>query len=182
MPELHNPDGSVVFLEGDVDLALLLDRAPGVSDAPADGRPLLLLDVDGVLYPFQAGGASVPAAAEHLTELRSAFHVVWATLREGSANVTVGPGLGLPRLPVIYFDHGFATGETWKLPAVVRDVGDRPLAWIDDDLHADAHQWAEQRSVPTLLVDTDPHVGMTRGHVDRLLSFARGTMRGQVDT
>jgi hypothetical protein len=62
----------------------------------------------------------------------------------------------------------------WKLAAIDRYAGpDRPLAWIDDAHDAACLSWAEARSGPTLLVTTEPAVGMTEEHVARLLHWAR---------
>ena len=44
---------------------------------------------------------------------------------------------------------------------------DRPLVWIDDDHDAACHAWATARPGPTLLVSTDPEVGLTRAHAAR---------------
>jgi hypothetical protein len=66
--------------------------------------------------------------------------------------------------------------RTWKLPAVARVVGGRPLAWIDDEFEADAFAWATERnagSSPTLLVETVPEVGLTAAQLERLAAFAR---------
>jgi len=57
---------------------------------------------------------------------------------------------------------------------VIGWVGDRPCAWIDDDLHEDAWTWAAGRSVPTLLIEVDMTEGIARRHVDRLLAWAAG--------
>jgi hypothetical protein len=51
-----------------------------------------------------------------------------------------------------------------------------PLAWIDDELAADAFVWAAKRDAaasPTLLVKTAPHVGVTAAHVEQLAAFAQ---------
>jgi hypothetical protein len=45
----------------------------------------------------------------------------------------------------------------------VHFAADRPLAWIDADLHGDAYAWASMRRVPTKLLSTDP----SRGIIDR---------------
>lgn len=58
--------------------------------------------------------------------------------------------------PVIEFDRD-SEDTTWKLPDVRRFVGDRPVAWIDDDLWEDAFEWAEERSSATLLIRVAPH-------------------------
>jgi hypothetical protein len=165
-------------------------------------KPLLLLDVDGVCCPFGAGeGAPVdlervdtggsgvllsPATGPFLRELGTLFELCWASGWEHEANLRVCPLLGLPPLPVIVFanwmdaddldDESDAVG-TWKLPAVKRVVGSRPLAWIDDELAADAFAWAAERDAagsPTLLVKTASHVGLTVAQVEQLAAFARG--------
>ena len=63
----------------------------------------------------------------------------------------------------------------WKLGAIDRHVEpSRPLAWIDDAHDDGCRAWAGTRSAPTLLVTTDPAVGLTEAEVDRLLAWAEG--------
>ena len=150
-------------------------------------RPLLLLDVDGVLNPlvrrmpdgfarYELLGYEVFLSPHHgpwLNELRDWFDLVWATTWEHDAPLLIAPILGLPRdLPVIEFSRG-RVDETWKLHDVRDFVGDRPMAWVDDELGADAFTWAEQREPPTLLVQTDRNVGLTKQHIAELESFGR---------
>lgn len=155
-------------------------------------KPLLLIDVDGVLNPFaarppghlppnfeahQLEGYRVLLNRKHgawLSTLGQRFELVWATTWEEKADRLIAPRVGLPSgLPVITFpqDRQYG-GWTWKLPAVIRFVGDRPLAWVDDDLGSDALRWGRQREVPTLLVEPDPGIGLTRAHIQRLERFA----------
>lgn len=157
-------------------------------------RPLLLVDIDGVLSPDAA--PSTPAgfveydldeyqvwlAREHgewLRALADDFDLVWATSWEGDANRLLCPLLGLPELPVVEFRTGRA-GGTWKLPAVVDYVGDRPFAWLDDELGRDADGWAASRRHPTLLLRVDPVRGLTSDHVARLRYFAAEVARGDL--
>lgn len=151
-------------------------------------RPLLLIDVDGVLNPLALGPELVPPgfvahqleglrvllAREHgawLTSLVADFDLVWATSWEHDADRLIAERVGLPRgMPVIPFTS--QTGWTTKLADVIRFVGDRPVAWIDDALGADEHAWARSRDAPTLLIQTDHRVGLTRAHIDRLRTFA----------
>ncbi|MBT8241207.1 MAG: hypothetical protein KJN63_08270 [Acidimicrobiia bacterium] len=147
-------------------------------------RPLLLLDVDGVLNPLAMtpppgfsvqwiDGYEVAISARHqrwLNELAQSFDLAWATTWEQSANESIGPLLGLDELPVIRFD-GERTGDTWKLEAVKAFVGDRSLVWIDDELYLDAYEWSRTRDAPTLLVCPSSSVGMTLGHFDQICQF-----------
>ena len=110
-------------------------------------RPLLLLDVDGVLLVVRSTWDDDdaepdyeptlhPEAPAWIAELAEAFELVWATTWEDMANRVIAPALGLPHLPAIEFDMDRRV-PTPKLPSVIAWVGDRPCAWIDDDLHDD---------------------------------------------
>ena len=81
-------------------------------------KPLLLLDVDGVLIPYAAPEQPIgflpymlpgewvwlsPRHGEWLRPLHDQFQLVWATGWEHHANHLIGPILGLPPLPVIEF-------------------------------------------------------------------------------
>lgn len=152
-------------------------------------KPLLLLDIDGVLNPlckhcpegyetrpYVLDGRAFelllnPAHGPWLGELAEAFELHWATSWEDSANEAVAPLLGLPRLPYVTFPDPSSANLTWKLPTISQYVGDRPCAWVDDDIHRDALLWAQLRP-STLIVTTNPGIGLERAHVDELLSFA----------
>jgi HAD domain in Swiss Army Knife RNA repair proteins len=152
------------------------------------GLPLLLLDVDGVLNPF-AAPACPPGYTEHeffpgeepvrlcrahgpwLQELATRFQIVWATAWGTEANRLLAPLLELPDLPVICFPPvPFQPRD--KLPAVIKYAESRPVTWIDDTLTPEAHTWAAERRIPTLLIGVDPAVGLTRPIVDRSLQWA----------
>jgi hypothetical protein len=156
----------------------------------------LLLDVDGVLCPFEGVVPSTRrvgpqgyervdlegdhpdaflwisrANADHLGRLGQCFDIVWATGWAHHANRVIGPLHRLGELPVIELEDG--GGPTWKLPSVTAYVGEhRPCVWIDDDLNEDAQRWAEGRAGPTLLVRCESHVGLTGEVVDRCLRWA----------
>ena len=149
-------------------------------------RPVLLLDVDGVVCPLgpgpgcamtsiDAGGCSVRVRAD-LPELLAALgqrcELVWCTAWGDAANAVLAPALGLAPLSVVAFDASVAGGGTWKLPHVERFVGDRPFAWVDDELGVDAHWWAEHRPHQSLLLDVDPTVGLIDRDIDTLLAWA----------
>jgi hypothetical protein len=143
-------------------------------------RPILFLDVDGVLLVAQSVQLTsgtwspevgfVPDAAALLARLATAFDIHWATSWGESANVQLSPELGLPTLPVLELS-GPVTQWT-KLPAVIEAAGSRAIAWIDDDLRRDERVWAQHRREPTMLVQTDMTEGMTERDVEELLTFA----------
>jgi hypothetical protein len=152
-----------------------------------DPRPLLLLDVDGVLVlkrpavdnsgaPLDLGDAwsderwLAPGLAPMLARLGAVFDLAWNTRWGDAANDLLGRSLGLPRLPFV--DLTAPDCRLNKLPAVQRMAGRRALAWIDDDLDASVHVWAARREHPTLLVEADAINGMVEAHVERLLAFA----------
>ena len=156
------------------------------------GRPLLLIDVDGVISLFGFDHAAPPAgryqlvdgiahflsgtAGAYLRRLRSAYELAWCTGWEEKANDYLPLALGLDGpLPHVVFDNGERpTQAHWKLGAIDLHVEpSRPMAWIDD-AHDDAcRSWAAARIGPTLLVTTDPAVGITGVEVDRLLAWER---------
>lgn len=164
----------------------------------AVGRPLLLLDIDGVISLFgfdlerppQGSFHSIEGiphflsrtASAHLRLLRRAFDLVWASGWEEKANEHLPQLLGLPRpLPYLTFDAQTAAGSSlrahWKLHAVDAYAGDRPLAWVDDAFNEACEKWAEQRHAPTLLVPTSPDVGLTDVEAEALMSWARSSCR-----
>jgi hypothetical protein len=157
---------------------------------------LLLLDIDGTLCPLgpgpdvamrhlSIGSGSVSFRAdlpEVLGELAARYELAWATAWQDNANLLLAPALGLPALPVVRFtdpaaDEGGSshTGRTWKLSSVQRFAAERPLAWIDDELHSDAYTWAATRRIPTKLLSTDPSRGIVDREIRSLLAFARRT-------
>jgi HAD domain in Swiss Army Knife RNA repair proteins len=156
-------------------------------------RPLLLIDVDGVVSLFGFDHHAPPAgryqlvdgiphflsktAGEHLRRLAGEFELAWCTGWEEKANDYLPLALGLDGpLPHVVFDPSERpTQAHWKLGAIDRHVDpDQPLAWIDDGHDDGCRTWATARSGPTLLVTTDPAVGLTEADVDRLLAWARG--------
>ncbi len=148
-------------------------------------KPLLLLDIDGVLIPYAAPeqpagflqytllGEVVWLSPQHgawLQSLADQFQLTWATSWEHDANRLIAPIVGLPVLPVIEFLRD-ATGRFPKFPTIERVVDDQPFVWIDDELTPAIHAWAAQRRTPTLLVDVDPAIGLTQAIVARIMLF-----------
>ena len=155
-------------------------------------KPLLMVDVDGVISLFGFDPATPPAgsfqlvdgiahllsasAGEHLRELSRDFELVWCTGWEDKANEYLPLALGLPlRFPHVPFDKLDRPADAhWKLVGIDAYAGrSRPLAWIDDAHDDRCTAWAQGRNGPTLLVSTEPAVGLTDDHVTELLAWRR---------
>jgi len=155
-----------------------------------DVRPVLFVDVDGVISLFGFEHGTPPGAFHHIDgivhcighdagrriqALQRRFELVWATGWEEKANDYLPMLLALDQrdLPVLTFDGRAVFGSAhWKVEAIDEYAGDRPAAWIDDNLDETCRAWAEGRSAPTLLIETDAAVGITDDDVERLLRFA----------
>ncbi|WP_093258887.1 HAD domain-containing protein [Thermostaphylospora chromogena] len=149
-------------------------------------RPLLLLDVDGVLNPlrrpsrdFQTHDCPVDGTLyrvhlnpKHGAELlllaeEAGAELVWATTWEHAANEWIGPRIGLPELPVIEMPIiggrlAGPAGEMFKTPHVAAYVAGRPFVWFDD-LTGDADEDYLRRHPGVgdfLLVRVDPRHGL----------------------
>jgi len=155
------------------------------------GKPLLLVDVDGVISLFGFDPLRPPEgrfvlvdgiahfvsanAGDHLRALSEGFELVWCTGWEEKANEYLPFALGLPgSLPHLVFErHPGRAHAHWKLDAIERYAGpDQPLAWIDDAHDADCEAWAARRLTPTLLVGTRSAEGITAAHVGELSAWA----------
>jgi hypothetical protein len=158
------------------------------STPPRSSRPLLGVDIDGVISLF--GFEETPPrtqlqlvdgvphclsldAGARLLRLSERFELVWASGWEDKANFYLPQLLGLPELPHISFDVAPRSGGAhWKLAAMEAYAGTRAIAWIDDNFDASCYQWAERRAAPTLLVPTEPHLGLEEVQVDALNAWA----------
>jgi hypothetical protein len=152
-------------------------------------RPLLLIDIDGVISLFSFEDNQRPpgrfhwvdgmphflssTAAEHLLSLREQFELVWASGWEERANEYLPHLLGVPKLPHLRFERAVGRANAhWKLDAIDTHAGQRPLAWIDDAFNDACHAWARRRAAPTLLVRTEPACGLTERETRRLREWA----------
>jgi hypothetical protein len=161
-----------------------------LEDCLPQDRPLLLVDIDGVISLFSFDHRARPegafhsidgiphflssSAAEHLLALASKFELVWASGWEEKANEYLPHLLGLPALPHLSFERSVGrTNAHWKLDAIEAYAGEqRALAWIDDAFNDACHEWASVREGPTLLVETTPANGLTGREAQMLERWA----------
>ena len=153
-------------------------------------KPVLLVDIDGVLSLWGFDPDKRPdgswhqvegiahflssTAVEHLHDLAESFDLVWCSGWEEKADEHLPALIGAPALPHLSFERNPGRGHAhWKLAAIEEHAGDRPLAWVDDALDDACEAWAAERTAPTLLVRTDPAVGLTDAHVEQLRAWAR---------
>jgi hypothetical protein len=164
----------------------------------SESQPILLIDVDGVISVFEYERFDpkrglmtlvdgMPhhlsyAAADALKALTPLFEMVWCTGWEERAEEHLPHLLGLAGgWPHLEFDQfvptppGTSTLGHWKLAAIDAYAGPgRPLAWVDDAHDEACAAWAHARRGPTLLVTTDPVIGMTSAHAVALAGWAEG--------
>lgn len=165
---------------------------------PLRAKPLLLVDIDGVLSVFGWSADERPTgtwanvdgtvhlisteAVGNLLDLLSDFEALWCSGWEERANEHLPHLVGLGPWPYVELDRSLAAGTStpghWKLDAIDRLVGpDRPLAWVDDDLNDACDAWAAARRGPTHLERVAPPTGLdARAHAS-LRAFARAVSR-----
>ena len=86
--------------------------------------------------------------------------------------------LGLPELPHLAFDGAARFGSAhWKLGPLEAFSGRRALAWIDDNFDESCYEWARARTEPTLLVPTEPPLGLGEAEAEALIAWALGLER-----
>jgi hypothetical protein len=160
-----------------------------VKSLQIQDKPLLFVDIDGVISLFGFPSDRRPAgdwlsvdgvihlisatAGEDLLRLAATFDLVWCSGWEEKADDHLCPALSLPARPPFLTFSDIPGTPDWKLAAIDEHAGERPLAWIDDAHDDTSRAWAAARTAPTLLVTTDPAVGLARAHVHELETWAR---------
>ena len=149
----------------------------------------ILTDIDGVLNPFlmpgmPSGYISVQEGwiswrldllyhASWLRDLNERAEIIWASTWAEDSN-TVNMYFAIPVLfPHIDFTQATTRpGTTGKLADVQQYLAgtDEPVIWLEDELEADAFEWAAQRP-NTLLIHCDPRTGLTEAQYHEILAF-----------
>jgi hypothetical protein len=157
-------------------------------------RPILLVDVDGVLNPYGfdappegfqrfdvfSGEEPVLVSRMHgrwLRELGAVFDLMWATSWNDDANRLLAPLLGIEALPVVSMPEP-PFPPSAKVGLIAAAIGSSVAAWLDDQHGEAAQAWANARRDPTLLVGIEPAIGLRRNDVDRLLAWSAVAGRG----
>lgn len=142
-------------------------------------KPKILLDLDGVFNPFlsftlsedgyqrvSVGWAEWSLKPEHglwLQALATHADLIWVSSWNEQSN-GANQFWKIPGFPHIRLTNG-SEGEniTWKLATIQQHfVGDdSPIIWVDDELKADAYEWAQSRP-NTFLVKCEPNTGFTK--------------------
>jgi hypothetical protein len=152
-------------------------------------RPILLLDIDGVINVFQCTTARetqvtpylpavklLPGLADWLARLDRAYALVWCSHRGALVNIDAAAAWGLGPRPLIEPTHKEASLPDWKARAVQRAFADWPhaIAWVEDGFLPEARAWAAARLAqgrPTWLVDVS-ETGLTEEITQYLLEWA----------
>jgi hypothetical protein len=156
----------------------------------------MLVDVDGVISLFGFKQGSPPPGrlalveglphllsvhtADRLRGLSDRYDCAWCTGWEERADEHLPALLGLPRgWPFVRFVDAPALAAHWKLAGIDAFAGrSRPLAWIDDAHDDDCRAWAAARPGATLLVSTEPDVGLTEDQGAVLRRWSRAIRSG----
>ncbi|QXJ26054.1 hypothetical protein AGRA3207_007642 [Actinomadura graeca] len=154
------------------------------------GSPLVLLDVDGVLNPFERphrgyrrhrcspNGITFrlwldPGHGPSLLELAESTgaELAWASYWCHNANEWIGPRIGLPDLPYVPIPRFPGVGEgrtlgSWKARHVAAWAEGRPFVWFEDEPDATECIAREPDVADHLLVAVDPLTGLTGRHLE----------------
>lgn len=156
-------------------------------------KPIILLDIDGVLNPKVRGGdgdSPDPQLSDGkvalVRRLASKGRIAWVSTAHADVVTGLENQLQLEveplRVPLLMKD-GDADEPTPKLRSVTRwlermeaagEADWDAVVWIDDVLGPDVHEWAHSHSKPVLLEKPAPDQGLTEAHVVAVQVFIDG--------
>jgi hypothetical protein len=159
-------------------------------------RPILLLDIDGVINVFQCSTARetqiapylpsvklLPGLADWLTQLDRVYALVWCSHSGALMNIDAAAAWGLGPRPLIEpapedpsIAQDSAPLHDWKARAIRRIFAGWPgaIAWVEDGSSPEARAWAAERLAQgrrTWLVDVS-ETGLTEEITQYLLEWA----------
>jgi hypothetical protein len=169
----------------------------------AEKRPLIAVDVDGVLSAITWNGrkrgwswpegyqkhkalldgdpytiALNPAHGPALLRLAAGTgaELAWGTMWGDHANTVIAPRLGLPQLPVIPAAESYYGPERCKAAAILEYAEDRPVVWFDDDPE-EQEQFGRRvllREAPGYCIPVSPLTGLTAADIREAHQWLRG--------
>lgn len=156
-------------------------------------RPLVLLDIDGVLnpgiYPGQGEGPELvlsEATVALVRRLSVCGRIAWVSTWPAHSTAGLEAQLRLGVVPLrvtLVFRPGDSQAPTPKLRSVDRwlarmealeEADWDSVVWIDDVLGLDARAWARSHNRPVLLQKPAPAEGLTAAHVTAVEVFTHG--------
>jgi HAD domain in Swiss Army Knife RNA repair proteins len=160
-------------------------------------KPIILLDINGVLNPKPQSGDSSDGPNLHLSDLKAALvrrlatkgRLAWVSTSPEDLMDSLEAQLNLEVNPLrvaIDPEPDDEAQQTPKLGSVTRWLDDMEaegneewdaVVWIDDALGVDVHDWAHRYHLPVLLEKPDPEEGLTEGHVVAVQVFINGEDR-----
>lgn len=148
-------------------------------------KPIILLDVNGVLNPKLQPDGSSDGADARLSDLKTALvrrlatkgRIAWVSTSPDDVLDGLEAQLELEVSPLrvaITPAPDDEDKQTPKLGSVARWLNKMAAAgaadwdaivWVDDALGTDVHDWAHEYHQPVLLEKPDPAEGLTEAHV-----------------
>jgi hypothetical protein len=163
-------------------------------------KPLILLDIEGVLNPVaqpnddgDSAERSLPDAKVSLVRrLARCGRIAWVSTSPADLTEELESQLQLEVEPLrvdLEMRESDIDEPTPKLRAVTEWLAQKEAAgeadwdavvWIDDVLGPDAHEWADGFSQPVLLEKTSPEEGLSKGQVASVESFVEVTPEAEL--
>jgi len=157
-------------------------------------KPIILLDIDGVLNPAVCPGSGGDRPLLRLSNEKRALvrrlarsgRIAWVSTWPADSVAGLEAQLELDVEPLrvtMVFRQADADMPTPKLTSVARwlfrmDAADDAdwdsVVWVDDVLGPDARKWADEHGQPVHLEQPDPDRGLAEAHVARIEAFIAG--------